>query len=197
MAQRKEVIAHHRSHNLVMIGLLYEACPDGCQQVLPGLRPYPMRGHLLLYHRSFPQAHFHQAVTLAASHMSCTTACHRAVVLAVVQHSNLTLCMLASSGVVQEVFNRHSEMSDPAMANVDQIILVMSLNLPPFDARQATRFLVSAEAADIPVMLLLNKADLQQDDTTQALVAEVTDVVVRKLMCLTSQNEHGLSVTGH
>ncbi|KAL0055470.1 hypothetical protein WJX82_000836 [Trebouxia sp. C0006] len=76
-------------------------------------------------------------------------------------------------GVVQEVFNRHSEMSDPAMANVDQIILVMSLNLPPFDARQATRFLVSAEAADIPVMLLLNKADLLQDDMTQALVAEV------------------------
>ncbi|KAL0020260.1 hypothetical protein WJX79_003335 [Trebouxia sp. C0005] len=76
-------------------------------------------------------------------------------------------------GVVQEVFNRHSEMSDPAMANVDQIILVMSLNLPPFDARQATRFLVSAEAADIPVMLLLNKADLLHDDMTQALIAEV------------------------
>ena len=86
--------------------------------------------------------------------------------------------MLASSGVVQEVLKRHSEMSDPAMANVDQIILVMSLNLPQFDARQATRFLVSAEAADIPVMLLLNKADLLQDDMTQALVAEVTDAVV-------------------
>lgn len=77
------------------------------------------------------------------------------------------------TGVVQEVFKRHSEMSDPAMANVDQIVLVMSLNLPPFDARQATRFLVSAEAADIPVMLLLNKADLMEDDMTNALVAEV------------------------
>ena len=76
-------------------------------------------------------------------------------------------------GVVQEVFKRHSEMSDPAMANVDQIVLVMSLNLPPFDARQATRFLVSAEAADIPVMLLLNKADLLEDEMTKALVAEV------------------------
>jgi len=71
------------------------------------------------------------------------------------------------------VFDRHSEMSDPAMANVDQIILVMSLNLPPFDAQQATRFLVSAEAASIPVMLLLNKADLLEDHMTQALVAEV------------------------
>lgn len=77
------------------------------------------------------------------------------------------------TGVVQEVFDRHSEMSDPAMANVDQIILVMSLDLPPFDACQATRFLVSAEAASIPVMLLLNKADLLEDDMTRTLVAEV------------------------
>lgn len=133
---------------------------------------------VIAHHRPLPQAHFYQAMTLAASHISCTTACHRAVVLAVVQCSYLTLCVLASSGVVQEVFNRHSEMSDPAMANVDQIILVMSLNLPPFDARQATRFLVSAEAADIPVMLLLNKADLLHDDMTQALIAEVTVVSV-------------------
>ena len=85
-------------------------------------------------------------------------------------------------GVVQEVFSRHSEMSDPAMANVDQIVLVMSLNLPPFDARQATRFLVSAEAADIPVMLLLNKADLLEDDMTKALVAEVLHAVPKSIL---------------
>ena len=60
------------------------------------------------------------------------------------------------------------------MANVDQIVLVMSLSLPPFDARQATRFLVSAEAANIPVLLLLNKADLLEDHMTQALISEVT-----------------------
>lgn len=70
------------------------------------------------------------------------------------------------------------------MANVDQIILVMSLNLPPFDARQATRFLVSAEAASIPVMLLLNKADLLEDSLTQALVAEV---MYMSVTCLASR----------
>ena len=31
-----------------MIGLLYKAYPDGCQQVLLRLRPYPLRGHWLL-----------------------------------------------------------------------------------------------------------------------------------------------------
>ena len=61
------------------------------------------------------------------------------------------------------------------MANVDQIVIVMSLDLPPFDAMQATRFLVSAEIAEIPAVVLLNKADLLEDETTQALVAEVND----------------------
>ena len=37
---------HAAMHDLIlMIGLLYKACPDGCQQVLLRLRPYPVRGH--------------------------------------------------------------------------------------------------------------------------------------------------------
>ncbi len=36
---------------LVMIGLLYKAYPNGCQQVLLRLRPYPVRGQWLLYSR--------------------------------------------------------------------------------------------------------------------------------------------------
>ena len=31
-----------------MIGLLYKAYPNGCQQVLLRLRPYPVRGHRLV-----------------------------------------------------------------------------------------------------------------------------------------------------
>ena len=37
--------------DLVVIGILYVACPDGCWlqfTLLPRLRPYPMRGHRLL-----------------------------------------------------------------------------------------------------------------------------------------------------
>jgi len=33
---------------LVIIGLLFKAYPNGCQQVLLRLRPYPVRGHCLL-----------------------------------------------------------------------------------------------------------------------------------------------------
>lgn len=77
------------------------------------------------------------------------------------------------AGVVYDVIDRRSETRDPAIANVDQMLLVMSLNLPPFDAQQATRFLVSSEAAEIPVTLLLNKADLVDDSSATAWINEV------------------------
>ena len=48
------VRSHHvKDFKLILVGLLYKAYPNGCQhrlQVLLRLRPYPMRGHQLLYH---------------------------------------------------------------------------------------------------------------------------------------------------
>lgn len=81
--------------------------------------------------------------------------------------------MHAHSGVVYDVIDRRTETRDPAIANVDQMLLVMSLSLPPFDAQQATRFLVSSEAAEIPVTLLLNKADLMEEADTAAVIEQV------------------------
>lgn len=81
---------------------------------------------------------------------------------------------IVHAGVVYDVIDRRTETRDPAIANVDQMLLVMSLNLPPFDPQQATRFLVSSEAAEIPVTLLLNKADLLKDEETAAVIEEVS-----------------------
>lgn len=41
-----------------------------------------------------------------------------------------------------------------------QMLLVFSLDKPPWDGQMATRFLVSAEASGLAVTVLLNKADL-------------------------------------
>lgn len=47
--------------------------------------------------------------------------------------------------MVTEVQPRRSELSDPAIANVDHIMLVFSLADPPFEPTTVTRFLVTAE----------------------------------------------------
>jgi len=51
------------------------------------------------------------------------------------------------AGMVTDVLPRRSELSDPAIANVDHIMLVFSLADPPFEASNVTRFLVTAEQA--------------------------------------------------
>jgi hypothetical protein len=49
--------------------------------------------------------------------------------------------------MVAEVLPRRSELSDPAIANVDHIVLVFAAADPPFDPPNVTRFLVTAEQA--------------------------------------------------
>ena len=49
------------------------------------------------------------------------------------------------AGMVAEVLPRRSELSDPAIANVDQIVLVFAAADPPFDPPNVTRFLVTVE----------------------------------------------------
>ncbi|GIL45870.1 hypothetical protein Vafri_3004 [Volvox africanus] len=63
-------------------------------------------------------------------------------------------------GVVSEVLPRSSRLVDPSVANVDQVLLVFALDQPPFEELQVSRFLVAAEAAELPFRLVLNKADL-------------------------------------
>ena len=75
--------------------------------------------------------------------------------------------------MVSDVFPRTSQLSDPAVANIDQILLVFSVSQPPFDPEQATRFLVVAEAAQIPAVVVLNKADLITAEESAAIVKEV------------------------
>lgn len=54
-----------------------------------------------------------------------------------------------------------------------QMLLVFSLDKPPWDGQMATRFLVSAEASDLEVTVLLNKADLVSEEMRARVKAEV------------------------
>lgn len=66
-------------------------------------------------------------------------------------------------GAVAEVFPRQTELDRPAIANVDQIILLFALADPPLESHQLSRFLVKAESTGLEVGLCLNKSDLVPD----------------------------------
>jgi ribosome biogenesis GTPase len=63
-------------------------------------------------------------------------------------------------GVIEDVFQRRTEVADPPVANVDRIVLLFSLHQPQPEPATLTRFLVDAESAGIPFLLVFNKVEL-------------------------------------
>ena len=59
---------------------------------------------------------------------------------------------------------RDSILTDPPVANADHVLVVLAAASPPLEPRNASRFLVAAEAAGLPVSVALNKADLVPEE---------------------------------
>ncbi len=68
------------------------------------------------------------------------------------------------TGVVSEVETRTNFLSHPPVANVTNILVVLSLKEPLFDLDQASRFLLSVEKMNLKISLILTKIDLVDID---------------------------------
>ena len=69
----------------------------------------------------------------------------------------------------RNVFGRYNEKgraSQAIAANIDLVVCVSSPVLPPFRPRFVDRVAVLAEAAHVPLLIALNKADLGEDEET-------------------------------
>lgn len=76
-------------------------------------------------------------------------------------------------GAIADVLPRSSQLDRPAIANVNQILLVFAAADPPLEPYQLSRFLVKAEETGLDVVLCLNKSDLvshaEQEDIKERL----------------------------
>ena len=63
-------------------------------------------------------------------------------------------------GAITNVLPRNSQLDRPAIANVNQILLVFAVTDPPLEPYQLSRFLVKGESTGLNVVLCLNKSDL-------------------------------------
>ncbi|MEH2381901.1 MAG: small ribosomal subunit biogenesis GTPase RsgA [Nostoc sp.] len=70
-------------------------------------------------------------------------------------------------GAIAEVLPRQSELDRPAIANVNQILLVFAVADPPLEPYQLSRFLIKAESTGLDVLLCLNKSDLISPESQQ------------------------------
>ncbi|KAH9293145.1 hypothetical protein KI387_041652, partial [Taxus chinensis] len=67
-------------------------------------------------------------------------------------------------GMIEDVFERKSEITDPPVANVDHMLVLFSMDQPKLEPFIMTRFLVEAESAEIPFTLAMNKTDLVEEE---------------------------------
>ena len=88
---------------------------------------------------------------------------------------------------MEAVLPRETELQNPAVANADQVLLVFSLAEPPWDGQVATRFLVSAESCEIPITVLLNKADLASPELQASVQEQASACCLINCMALNEQ----------
>ena len=63
------------------------------------------------------------------------------------------------TGVIQTILPRTNSLVRPAVANVDQIIVVMAAKSPAPDLLLVDRLILSAERKKVPVVIVINKTD--------------------------------------
>lgn len=68
-------------------------------------------------------------------------------------------------GMIENVFQRTTEILDPPVANVDHLLVLFSMEQPKLEPFALTKFLVDAESTGIPLTLALNKMELVDEET--------------------------------
>jgi len=75
-----------------------------------------------------------------------------------------------TKGVIEEVLPRINSLIRPAIANVDQVVVVSAASEPEPDFNLLDRILIQVDAAKIAPLICINKADLVSPDELEELV---------------------------
>jgi len=78
-----------------------------------------------------------------------------------------------SAGVISKVLTRKTFIKRPAVANVDQIVIVSALKQPDLDFHQLNRYIALAKYYNIPAVLCFNKEDLGLDTSSQDRILSI------------------------
>ena len=95
-------------------------------------------------------------------------------------------------GSIEEIFERKNRLIKPAIANVDQIVLVFSLKNPDFNQNVFDRFLVLTEQAGIPLYICLSKADMLDDKKILDSITNLYESIGYKILVVAKDDAESL-----
>ncbi|XP_052205715.1 small ribosomal subunit biogenesis GTPase RsgA 1, mitochondrial-like isoform X5 [Diospyros lotus] len=96
-------------------------------------------------------------------------------------------------GMIENVFQRRSEILDPPVANVDHLLVLFSMEQPKVEPFSLTRFLIEAESTGIPFTLALNKIELVDQESLEAWKIRLRSWGYEPIFC-SVESKYGLDV---
>lgn len=85
---------------------------------------------------------------------------------------NVDVCVIDEEnkiGNIQEVLERKNELIRPAVANIDQMLVIFAIKKPDPNLNLLDRFLIMMQQKEIPCILVFNKSDLATEEEKQKL----------------------------
>ena len=98
----------------------------------------------------------------------------------------------ADAGMITAVLPRSNYLERPAVANLDLLVITLALVRPDFSFLIMDKLLVLAEAAGIPVLLVLTKADLATSEQSEA-IASVYRKIGYETFAVSSKTGQGIA----
>ena len=97
----------------------------------------------------------------------------------------------AEEGMITSVLPRKNFLERPTVANLDLLVITLALAQPDFSFLIMDKLLVLAEAAKVPVLLVLTKADLATEEQIEA-VASVYKNIGYEVYVISSKTGQGI-----
>ncbi len=96
-------------------------------------------------------------------------------------------------GNVVEILPRHNALIRPAVANVDQAVVIFAASYPEPNLNLLDRFLLMMKTQDIPTGICFNKMDTVQEEEIREIIFQYRNSGARIYLTSTYQNE-GLDI---
>ncbi len=96
------------------------------------------------------------------------------------------------SGVITKILPKKTFIPRPAVANVDQIVVVSALKHPDLDFHQLNRYISLAKYYKVPVVLCFNKEDLGLDTDSQDKILSIYGNLGYKIVFTSALEKRGI-----
>lgn len=95
------------------------------------------------------------------------------------------------SGYIEEIKPRKTELLRPPVANIDQVVIVMSIKAPDINLWLLDKFLVMSEYEKLDIIIVLSKTDLVEKKQLE-YIKDIYNKAKYKVIELSNYNEIGI-----